>query len=360
MKVILIGLVVFALLLLGFVYFTNTGDLPASPTTNPTSTPTSTTPVDEPMNEPDDEPEVPQGSYLHAEPTLQYTIALPHEVDVSSPQDSITRYRFVGSESEVATEITDGYIIAITAMPTNATTSAAIAAQDIQRNRSNVLAEPAVDQLAGQAVMYYVTESELGSNPITHYAFVPQNGYAYIASVNISPPEHEQYLTITEQILDSLQFLNKNESEAFAARTIPIAMLDYGAVGGNYVKDSGGSERGCDKVVLIEHILAQATTTPLNASLHQLFTYEHATVAGWQNFIVSQNDHLSFDHAEITDRTAHIYLTGELGPLGGVCDNPRTAIQIEETALAYPTIDSVRLYLNGEPTDLSPDGRGLE
>ena len=55
---------------------------------------------------------------------------------------------------------------------------------------------------------------------------------------------------------------------------------------------------------------------------------------------------------------AKIYLTGELGPLGGVCDNPRAAIQIEETALAYDTIDSVALFLNGEPTNLTPSGRG--
>ena len=78
-------------------------------------------------------------------------------------------------------------------------------------------------------------------------------------------------------------------------------------------------------------------------------------VDGYTNFIARTNDTLSFERAEVDeDGTAHIYLTGELSGLAGVCDDPRAAIQIEETALQFATVAEVQLYLNDEPTDLIP------
>lgn len=89
-----------------------------------------------------------------------------------------------------------------------------------------------------------------------------------------------------------------------------------------------------------------------------LFALDDTDVEGWQNFIARTNRTLTFRRARVEEGTAHIYLEGELSGLGGVCDNPRAAIQIEETALQFDTVEEVQLYLNGEPTDLRPDMRG--
>lgn len=338
------------LVLLGIVYLMESGDADqsAGDARDETAAPANTGNTDS----------LPVGFRLHGEPDDGYTIALPFAVDASRPQPGITRYRYVGPGSQSNSEITDGYTVTITARTASTSSVEAVAAQEIQGERATVLEEPTTSRLAGEPVARYTTESELGNAPIDHYAFVPGNGFAYIVSVNIPPDERAQYQDEIDAILETLTFLDERAATSLASRIIPIAMLDYDAGGGRYVKESSGKARGCDTVVLTEHVLPKATATPLHASLQQLFAYATDTVGGWQNFIASQNDTLRFDHAEITGTTANIYLTGALGPLGGICDNPRAAIQIEETALAYPTVDSVRLYLNGELTDLTPDGRG--
>lgn len=116
--------------------------------------------------------------------------------------------------------------------------------------------------------------------------------------------------------------------------------------------------KGCDKVSLRE-ITVASTTTPLNAALSALFTEN----IGWPygenssgNFIPTQKD-LSFDWAEVKDGVAKVYLQGKTGPFGGVCDDPRTKIQIEETAKQFPTVKSVEIYLNGVKTNLTPSLR---
>lgn len=117
-------------------------------------------------------------------------------------------------------------------------------------------------------------------------------------------------------------------------------------------------ERGCDRVVMIERTIAP-TTAPLTAALNELFSIATTSVSGYYNFIANTNGTLSFDRARVEDGTAHIYLTGELSGLAGVCDDPRAAIQIEETALQFTTVTDVILYLNEEETDLIPDESGL-
>lgn len=358
MKTLFVGLVVFALLILGALYITNSGELtlPDSATTTPENTSEEdTTPVTDSAIQSIELP--PEGYRLHSEPDFGYAISLPLAVDVSDPQPGITRYRYLGPNNEPATEITDGFTITVEAKRSAGADLEEVAAQDIQGNRTEVIQEPASNQLGNTEALQYTTESEIGGTPITHYALLPGNNFAYIVSVQISQGNNTEYRTITARILESMQFFNEATARALESRTVPIAMLDYPTVGNQYLRESSGKERGCDKVVLIKHILPESTTMPLSASLEQLFAYESNTVAGWQNFIANQNDTLSFDRAEVIGGTAHIYLTGELSPLGGVCDNPRSAIQIEETALAYDTVQAVELYLNNEPTELTPSGR---
>ena len=144
-----------------------------------------------------------------------------------------------------------------------------------------------------------------------------------------------------------------------AHRAVKIALLDYEAVGGRYGRESSGETFGCDRVVFTEREIAP-TAAPLTAALEELFSLDQTSVAGWQNFIARTNETLSFKRARVEQSTglAHIHLSGRLSGLGGVCDNPRARTQIVQTALQFPSVEKVQLYLNGEPTDLQPSGRG--
>ncbi len=133
--------------------------------------------------------------------------------------------------------------------------------------------------------------------------------------------------------------------------TLSIAMLDYEGT-------SNGPMRGCDKLVFVEEVVPK-TSIPLTVALQTLFSYTGSEVKGHDNFIASVRDTLSFERAEVVNGTAKIYLTGALTGLGGVCDDPRAKIQIEETALRFETVDRVELYLNGVKTNLQPNEQGV-
>lgn len=143
------------------------------------------------------------------------------------------------------------------------------------------------------------------------------------------------------------------DPDASAGTTrVKVALLDFSG------ETSPGKERGCDRVVLVERAVA-TTSAPLTAALRELFAIPDTTVDGFGNFMPRTRTTLAFDRATVRDGVARIYLTGSLSGLAGVCDDPRAAIQIEETALQFPTVRQVELYLDGERTTLMPDERGL-
>lgn len=118
--------------------------------------------------------------------------------------------------------------------------------------------------------------------------------------------------------------------------------------------------RGCDVFELQERTVPYSTM-PLNASLRELFSKKDIWMPSELapgNFITSQKE-LFFDKVNIQNGVARIYLIGKIGPLNGVCDNPRLRIQLEETALQFPTVKSVEFYLNGIKTDLSFSEKGI-
>jgi spore germination protein GerM len=128
---------------------------------------------------------------------------------------------------------------------------------------------------------------------------------------------------------------------------IKIALLDTTGQG-------TGKARGCDTVNLVARTIP-ATTTPLAAAMHALFAAPEGSQPGTQyNFIARTKNTLHFERATVANGTAHIYLTGSLSGLAGVCDDPRAQIQIEETALQFSTVQKVQIYLNNQPTTLTP------
>jgi hypothetical protein len=129
--------------------------------------------------------------------------------------------------------------------------------------------------------------------------------------------------------------------------TISFALLDTTGEG-------TGRARGCDTISVVTRTIP-ATTTPLTAALQALFAEpEGAQPSSHYNFIARTRSTLHFDHVTVSNNTARIYLTGSLSGLAGVCDDPRAAIQLEETAFRYPAIAKVEFYLNGQKTTLTP------
>lgn len=127
---------------------------------------------------------------------------------------------------------------------------------------------------------------------------------------------------------------------------IKLALLDTAGI-------TTGIERGCDRVVMVDRDIA-ATSSVLNAAMRELFTEEREQVGGAFNFIARTNNTLKFDRATVELGIAKIYLTGSLSGMAGVCDDPRAAIQIEETAKQFSSVSTVEIYLNGTKTNLTP------
>lgn len=135
-------------------------------------------------------------------------------------------------------------------------------------------------------------------------------------------------------------------SPSATTTTVSIALLDTAGT-------SSGKSRACDKVVLMPRTIP-ATTSPLTAAMRELFSLSTTSVGGWFNYIDRTNETLAFSRATIVNGTANIYLTGSLSGMAGVCDDPRAAVQIEETALQFATVDRVVLFLNNATTTLMP------
>ena len=205
-----------------------------------------------------------------------------------------------------------------------------------------------------QGVPAYTFESQSISSPVTHF-FVASPNWYYQLSYSVSGEQGGEYAEQVNAMVGSFNpvggLIDGTEAPS-VHETVSIAVLDTEA-------ETDGVERGCDRVVMIERAITP-TTAPLTAAMNELFSLnqDRITDGDWFHFIARTNDTLTFDRAVVDEGTAYIYLEGELSGLAGVCDNPRARIQIEETALQFSTVDTVVLYLNGEETTLTPDGRG--
>ena len=278
--------------------------------------------------------------------SVRVSLRYPSDTTVTQVNDSVIEIKYIGPGSEPATEITDGYYASVELVESSNINSYAEAQAESDT-------EPLT--FNGQTALTYSTVSVLNDKEITHVVYQPADTSNLIIDISYSIQATSSALETKYQseLLDTLSSLLvvSVSDVGLNQETVMLAMLDYDGIG----EESEGFERGCDRVVMVEQTIP-ATTIPLNASLDLLFNLESETVSGWNNFIATVNDTLSFDRATLENGTANIYLTGELTGLGGVCDNPRARIQIEETALQFDTVSDVKLYLNGSSTDLQPSG----
>lgn len=113
-----------------------------------------------------------------------------------------------------------------------------------------------------------------------------------------------------------------------------------------YMIGLGGGSVGCgDQVVPVARDVPR-TNAPLTAALNLLLSQksQYYGESGLYNALYQSN--LSVASITRNGSAWTINLAGTLR-LGGVCDNPRVKAQLEQTALQFSTVKSVRYFVNG-------------
>lgn len=202
-----------------------------------------------------------------------------------------------------------------------------------------ILSGPTRIQLGDYHAVRYRGRSESGKL-VVRYLLAPQIGRFY--SITVQAARDGQTARAAD-MLASLTF-----SPAAETAEVQVALLETPAA---------EPEAGCDTVVF-ETFEPPSPGQPLAMALEALFALHSNKVRGHRNFIARTKPTLRLGRVVRDGHTARIDLVGELTGLRGVCDNPRAAIQIRQTALQVDGIQRVELFLNGQPTDLRPNARG--
>lgn len=343
MKNLLIAVGIVALVVLGIVLFKNGY--------------TSEEPVDNTRN--DSEVIIPAGWERYHNSEFGFAIAYPPEATFQIEASNRVKFTVLGPNNTMGSEITDGFTFTVGTHDKSSNQSLRDFAEEQYEEAlvaGSSVQSPTRTTVRNQET-YTFQVSTLGT--VTYYVIEKDNTTAYTLSYNISDPQDRGYQEMVETMLSSFEITDDSEipspsnpdrdNNSPVVSTVQIAVLD--------LEYEGEPERGCDQVEMVNRNVPN-TSQPLTAALEELFSLNQTTVDGYYNFIANTNDTLMFDRATVQNGTAHIYLTGELSGLTGVCDDPRAAIQVEETALQFPTVDSVQLYLNGNQTDLTPSEQG--
>lgn len=318
---------------------------PAQPddTQNATTTPAT----------PSEQADIPNGwqSYENAQLNVSASHPPNASVQTEGPENRHIKFTYLGEDNATG-EITDGFTLTISSYDKDESTSLRdfVAAQINDNVPARPTSEVATTTFRGKTA-YQWTRDSLGT--VNKLATSPASDRAVVISYTISDPNNNDYDQLVDQIIASAEFSQISEGDSEPAGTVSqvtLMMLD------REVPDGEEPERGCDLLAPITRDI-EPTQAPLTAAMEELFAINRTDVQGFYNFLANTNDTLSFERAAVTNGTANIYLTGELTGLAGVCDNPRAAIQIEETARQFSTVEDVQIYLNDEPTDLMPSGR---
>ena len=123
-----------------------------------------------------------------------------------------------------------------------------------------------------------------------------------------------------------------------------------------YMIGEGGGSVGCgDQVVAVRRDVPR-TAAPLTAALNLLLSQksQYYGESGLYNALYQSNLRI----ASITRKGSAwtINLAGTF-QLGGVCDNPRVKAQLDQTALQFSTVQSVRYFINGKPLESLLSGK---
>ena len=114
---------------------------------------------------------------------------------------------------------------------------------------------------------------------------------------------------------------------------------------------------GCgDELVSIVRALPAGEPT-IEGALRTLFALGQNIEDDPELYNALQNSQLNLDGVTVEGGTATINLSGDL-LIGGECDAPRVEAQIRQTALQFPGVENVEIYLNGEPLASVLSARG--
>lgn len=296
---------------------------------------------------------VPLGYRTYTSADLNFSLLVPADATASRVGDSRVEFTYLGPGNEPNTEIADGFTATVFREPTDAPSVVGYAdrvlAEVRERSDTTITRGREAQMVDGKRAYRFSYRGALG-NEITTYIFLDES-VGYQVSYSVTDPENRGYERMVSTMLESLQFGSQGSPSNVSS--VKLALLDYDGIG----PESDGPSRGCDRVVMVDEQI-QPTAAPLTAALSRLFAIDSEEYKDWNHFIAKTNDTLSFERATVENGTASIYLSGQLSGLAGVCDNPRAKIQIEETALQFPTVDDVVIYLNEERTELQPGGQG--
>lgn len=156
--------------------------------------------------------------------------------------------------------------------------------------------------------------------------------------------------TITPGITQTPTITGGEQISAGTTR-VKIALIAVGDEG------KSGSQIGCgDSIVLVNQDVPK-TQAVLKAALEKLFALksQYFGESGLYNALYQSN--IRVEHVAIANGKAAINLSGQL-QLGGVCDNPRVEEQIRHTALQFPTVTSVAVFLNGKSLESQLSEKG--
>ncbi len=108
-----------------------------------------------------------------------------------------------------------------------------------------------------------------------------------------------------------------------------------------------GETFGCNDVVVPVTRQIPATKGILRATLDELLSENEMTVSYNDRdlYNVFYRSNLQVESVVVKSGIATIRLRGEL-TLGGTCDSPRVEAQLVKTAMQFPSVESVEIYIN--------------
>jgi hypothetical protein len=280
-----------------------------------------------------------------------YSVTMRHrrDADVAVPAADRVRVRYVGPANEPPA-LTDGFTVTIRIH--EGVGGEAARAAFVERSIAStarvggeVLRPPRDTTFQSRPALWWRQESAMGGT-VTHWAVRLDGRSMATVATSLVGTDTAAYRRRIRALRRSLAF-GRRPATATDSMTVPLALL---------ARPDGSPERGCDDVVVVPRRVP-CTDDPLTAALEALFALPHDSLGGARHFLVRTRKTLSFDRARRVRDTAHVYLTGALSGLRGVCDNPRARIQIQETARRAARADTVVLYLNGTRTQLRPERR---
>jgi Sporulation and spore germination. len=140
-----------------------------------------------------------------------------------------------------------------------------------------------------------------------------------------------------------LEILKQDHESTQNSQSINIYLV---AVGDN---GKTGKKIGCGDSLIPVTRTIKKTAAPLTAAIRELLqTPQHPGVDGTpnlENFWKGRN--LKVSSVSLVKRTATIRLSGALS-VAGVCDEPRIESQIDATALQFPTVKRVKVFIGNK------------